>query len=467
MDREKKLLKNTVVLSVGNICTKLITFFLLPLYTAVLSTEEYGIVDLLNTIVSLLLPILTFHIEQGAFRFLLDERDNNKKISIISSSFFVVLLQLFIYFLVFIFVSRFINNEYKWYLLLNLVLYSFSTLFQQYARGFNNNVLYATSSFISAFSTIICNILFIAKLKYGAHGMLLANAIGQLFCVIYIFIKLKLYKLISAKSVSKTILKKLFKYSLPLIPNSICWWIFNASDRIIVSFFLGMSLTGVLSVSSKFAAFFITFYNVFHLSWIENIAEHFKDKDIEQYFNKMFNVIFQLLSSMVLFIIGIMPICYKIIINTKFFEGYYQVPIIMIATIFNVLISLESAIFVASKNTKPLAIQAIYAAVLNLVINIAFIRVIGLYAASISTLLSYLTLFIIRHIEINKKYFKLSIDKKTILTILIFLIIVIPIYYINNDILNIFSMVFSILFIIIVNKNNTKQIIKLILRKVK
>ena len=77
MDREKKLAKNTVILTIGKLCTQLITFFLLPLYTAVLSTEEYGTVDLLNTLVSLLLPIVTFQIEQAVFRFLIEIRIHN------------------------------------------------------------------------------------------------------------------------------------------------------------------------------------------------------------------------------------------------------------------------------------------------------------------------------------------------------------------------------------------------------
>ena len=65
MNREKNLIKNTLILSIGNIFTKLVTFFLLPLYTAVLSTKEYGIVDLLNTLVSIFLPVVTFQIEQA------------------------------------------------------------------------------------------------------------------------------------------------------------------------------------------------------------------------------------------------------------------------------------------------------------------------------------------------------------------------------------------------------------------
>ena len=80
MNREKSLVKNTIIITIGRICTQLITFFLLPVYTALLSTEEYGTVDLLNTLVSLGLPIVTFQIEQALFRNLIDNRNNDKKI---------------------------------------------------------------------------------------------------------------------------------------------------------------------------------------------------------------------------------------------------------------------------------------------------------------------------------------------------------------------------------------------------
>ncbi|BCP62258.1 hypothetical protein SUT380_14460 [Streptococcus parasuis] len=74
MSREKSLIKNTAIVAVGQIGTKFISFFLLPLYTAVLTTYEYGITDLLNTYVSLLMPLIFFQADQAIFRFLIDYR---------------------------------------------------------------------------------------------------------------------------------------------------------------------------------------------------------------------------------------------------------------------------------------------------------------------------------------------------------------------------------------------------------
>ena len=104
MNREKQLVKNTVIITIGKICTQMISFFLLPLYTSILTTEEYGVVDLLNTLVSLFIPIVTFQIEQAVFRYLIDARNDEEKTSkVISTTVFTVILQCILYLGIFMF----------------------------------------------------------------------------------------------------------------------------------------------------------------------------------------------------------------------------------------------------------------------------------------------------------------------------------------------------------------------------
>lgn len=79
MTKENTLIKNTIIVTIGKICTQLVSFFLLPLYTALLSTEEYGVVDLLNTLVNLIVPVFIMQMDQGIFRFLIENRDKEEK----------------------------------------------------------------------------------------------------------------------------------------------------------------------------------------------------------------------------------------------------------------------------------------------------------------------------------------------------------------------------------------------------
>ena len=79
LSRGKELIKNTAIVAVGKVCTKFLSFFLLPFYTAVLSTEEYGTVDMVTTYSGILVILLTLQFEQGVFRYLIESRSNEEK----------------------------------------------------------------------------------------------------------------------------------------------------------------------------------------------------------------------------------------------------------------------------------------------------------------------------------------------------------------------------------------------------
>lgn len=466
MNREKSLFKNTIIITIGKICTQLITFFLLPVYTGILTTAEYGVVDLLNTLVSFCLPIVTLQLEQSIFRELIEVRnDDIKTKKIISSGVITVMFQCLIFLLLFFIISPFVNNNYKYFLATNVITYIFSSLFLQISRGLGDNKKYAIASFISALSTIGFNILFIVAIKLGAYGMLLGTMIGNIVTVIYLLMSLKIYKYITVKEYKRDIIKNLLKYSIPLIPNAISWWVFNASDRVIVTTIMGVEQNGILAASLKFSSVYITFYNIFNMSWTESIAIAINDKDLDSYFNKMFNVIMRLFIAMAIGMIAVMPIIYPIMINAKFNSGYVLVPISIIASLFNVVVGLISVIYIGKKNTKAIANTSIVSAIINIVVHLILIKFIGLYAAVISTLSAFAIMSVYRFYDINKRYFKIKIDKNLIIKTIIVLAMVLYAYYMKNIYLNIISIIISIIFALIINKNSITLIINMLKKK--
>ena len=76
----KYLLKNIGLLTLSNFGTKILLFLLLPLYTSILTVEEYGLYDFINTTIILLIPVLTFNISEAVIRFLLEKENNEKAI---------------------------------------------------------------------------------------------------------------------------------------------------------------------------------------------------------------------------------------------------------------------------------------------------------------------------------------------------------------------------------------------------
>ena len=446
-EREKKLVKNTVMVAVGKICTQFVSFFLLPLYTAMLSTEDYGTVDLLNTYISLLIPIFFLQTDQAVFRFLIEAReDEESKKTILSTTLINILKQIFIYLIVFILASRFIQNQYKYFLMTNVIASMCSNLFLQIARGLGDTKAFSIGSFIAGASNIIFNVIFIVPLKWGAYGMLTANLLANILCVIYILLKERLYKYIRIKEYSKELGKKMYKYSIPLIPNQLSWWIVNTSDRVIISYVLGIGFNGIYSVANKFSSLCIAAFNIFNLTWTESASIHIKDKDNSEFFSSIVNKTLKLFISISLGVIAFMPFVFKILVTGDGYEdAYQQIPILMLSTIFSISVSLFGSIYVALKKTKEIAKTSILAGIINIVVNLLLIKFVGLYAASISTLVAYLAMAIYRYMDVQK-YVKVRIEKNLIISSIILAILIIIMYYINNKLLCILGAIMIVIF---------------------
>lgn len=466
MNKEKQLIKNTAIVSIGKICTQLITFLLLPLYTYILSTEEYGIVDLLNTLVGLLLPILTLQMEQAIFRFLLDKRENyeeEKKIITVTMKF--MLAQTIIYLAIFAVASHWVHNDYKYFLALNLVATMCSNLLLQISRGLGDNAKYAIGSFLSGAATVVLNVLFIVVFKWGAYGMLSATMIGNLTCALYIFISMKIYRYISWKTkLDRNLLKEMLKYSIPLVPNMISWWIVSASDRTIITGFLGIAVNGIYSAANKFSGVVSTLYSVFNLTWTESAAINIDSEDKDEFFSKILDFTIRFFGSVCLGIVALMPFIFPILINEKFSDAYYQIPILMLATMFNILVSFLGSIYVAKKKTKEIAKTSIFAAIINIVVNVGLIKFIDLYAASISTVVAYFSMFVYRIID-SRKYVKLKVSKSLVITFALISLVTFIGYYLKNTKFSMILALIVIIYAILINRHSMKYLINIVKKK--
>lgn len=451
MKKNKELIKNTIIILAGKICTQFISFLLLPLYTSVLETQEYGLVDLATTYVGLLSPLITLQLENAVFRFLVDARNDEKnKIKVITNSYVVTILSTLLIFIIYSIISNFINISYKYYICGMIFSVIASNMLLQTARGNGNNKDYSIGSVIAGGMTVALNVLFLTVLKLGVIGMFLATIIANFLCAIYIFIKEKIYKNIKLQYINKKEIYKLLKYSLPLVPNGIIWWIINVSDRTIISVILGVSANGIYSVSNKFSNIFIQIYNIFNLSWTETASLHINDEDRDEFFSNTIKRIFNLFSSMCIGIIACMPFVFNILVNSQYAESYKYIPLLMIASLFNVIVGLISVIYVAKKLTKEIAKTSFFSGVINLIINVILIKYIGIYAAAISTIIAFATMAIYRFIDIQK-YVKIKINLKMIVSTVLILCFTVTLYYINNMTLNIINLIIAILYAIVNN----------------
>ena len=432
MSKSKELVKNTIIILFGKLCTQLITFLMLPLYTKVLASEEYGKYDLISTYISLATPIVGFQLEMGLFRFLIDSRkDEKKKVSLITNCLFVLLASLTFFILAYFTINRFVSIPYFYPVLVCAVFTLLSGVLLQIARGFGDNIGYSIASIIAGVSSVLLNILFLVVLEFGIEGILYATAIGNALACVFLIIKEKMYKYISAKTYDREIVFKLLKYSSPLIPNSLIWWVIGVSDRTIISIFLNASANGIYAVSNKFSTIMSSIYGIFNLSWTESASLHINDEDRDRFFSDTFNATIRFFACLCLAILAVMPIAFKLMVGDDYGEAYLYIPVLIMGMLFNIVVSFIGAIYIAKKKTKQVATTSLWSGISNIAINVALIKYVGLWAASFSTLLAFLIMSVYRYFDVQK-YVKLKLDIKNTLVLIVLSVICIVLYYFHN-----------------------------------
>lgn len=467
MNKEKELAKNTAIITFGKICTQLVSFLLLPLYTSILNAEEYGIVDLIITYSTLLLPFVTLALEQALFRFLIDIRNNSDLIKRYISTtycvtFFILTIVEIVVFLIYI------KNKNILLVYFGLVIFSctISSVALQIARGLGDNLSYTLASTMSAIGQVCCNVITLAVFRMGVIGMILSSFIGNMICGIIIFVRCNLKQYIRISYVDKNIFSELYKYSLPLIPNQLSWWALNASDKIIVQFFIGIAGNGIIAVANKFSGVYIQLSSIFNISWTESVALYIHDDDAGFFISKTINSVYRLFLCMCCGIIVCMPFAFPIMINEQYHEAYNLIPIFMLASLFNVVVSLYGVIYVAHKKTVEIAKTAIYAAMLNVTTHIILIKFIGIYAAALSTMIGYGGMAIYRYFH-SRKYIVIKFDRNTIISSIFMIILSLLSYYSENKFFQLLALLVIVVLSCVLNRELMLETINLMINKIK
>lgn len=462
MSRQKDLAKNTAILTVGKVCTQCISFFLLPLYTAILSAEDYGTFDLFVTYATLLLPLINWQLDQGLFRFMLDYRGNkDEQKKLFSTLLLSSTVQNIIYVVLFICIEPFLKIENAYFLLLYVVLQVYNALFLQFVRGLGYSIKYTIASFISASATTVLNVIALVFLRMGLQGLFVSTLTAQLLTLVYLVISSRSWEYFSLKNARIGTFRKVGTYSIPLIPNNLAWWVVNASDRTIISHFLGTAANGIYSVANKFPNVFINFYNILNLSWTETVSLHYNDEDRDEFLTDTMTSLVKLFVAACLGIVACMPFVFPIMVNAKYSAAYNQILILMYAMLFRVLVGLYSCVYVAQKNAKKIAYTSISAAIINITVDLILINKIQVFAASLSTLVAFLSMFIVRYIDVNKTV-HMRIKKPIAIGSILLSIMLIGTYYCNNKVIQFVALCITALYAVVTNVDMLRSGISLV-----
>lgn len=459
MNQYKSLIKNSFLFAIGSIGSKAISFFMLPLYTRMLTTSDYGQLDILQTTISLLIPLVTFQVVEAVFRFSVDMRDEDSASKVLTNGIFLCLIGMLITVLLFPIFNNFepfATYTTMFYLIMFLTI--FHGIIKQFVRGLEKIKTFVAADLIYTGSFVTFNIVFLVNLRMGLRGYFLSMVLAHLVAIIVLIIFGNVFKYLNLKSFNRKLLKTMLIYSIPLIPNGLMWWVMNVSDRYMLTYFLGFDATGIYSVSYKFPSLITLMNSIFFMAWQLSAMQEYGKEGYDNFYKNIFGVLSSFLLLITAVVLLILKPLMSVFVADAFYESWKYVPLLLAGTVFQAFSSFFGTNYTASKKTKGAFTTSVYGAIVNIGINLLLIPIWGIQAAAFSTMLAYLTMWLLRLFD-TKKFVKIKIDwKSLIFSIVLIDIQIVGLYTITNTITFFIVETILILVMLFIQRKYIKQV---------
>ena len=394
--KKKYLAKNIGFLTIGQFGTKILNFLLVPLYTNILTTSEYGVYDLVHASVGILVPILTINIWEAVLRFSLEETiDKASVFSLGLKCVFgggLILIGALI-------VNNVLNismffSKYTFYFIWLFFVQATTSILTSFARGINKVAETAISGVLCTIVIISSNILFLCVFRLGLKGYFLANIIGPTVQIAFLIWKIDGWDYFRF-NVNRQIKREMVQYSLPTILNAISWWVNGWADRYAITWICGMSANGIYAVASKIPSILNVFQNIFNQAWALSTVKEFDEEDKNGFFSEIYNQYNCLLALLCSAIIMFDKILAKILYAKEFYLAWQYVPFLTISLIFGAISGYVGGIFLAMKRSDMFAKCSGTGAIMNIILNMITVPYWGALGAAVATTVSYWVIYLV------------------------------------------------------------------------
>lgn len=425
-----ELKKNTIIIAISNLGSKAISFILAPLYSYYMTTAEYGTMDLITTTVGLLIPFFCFDIFEASFRFANDKKYDDR--IVLSTSLFVGIVENVIIWTAVAVIS--LVFKISWIVIicvLSATLDVFYQILAQFARGKGRMKLFAVSGIINSVILLFFNIIFVMFLVWGLNGWIISFVCAKAVTVLYLIIRMNIFREFKFSFVKRDFLYDAVKFCLPLMPSASMWWIMNASDRYVISFYLGISATGIYAVANKLPVILSIFENVFYQSWQTTAINTMNTEDRDRIYSSVFFKYFQILTVGVSAILIVLKPLIIYLFAKDYNEAWISAAVLVIGVMVHALAGNLGTVYTVFKNTTGALKTSMIGAITNVMLNLIFIKFCGMNAAAWTTLISYIIVLAVRWND-TKENVSLRIPKFDTIVYLFALLISLLLYYVDN-----------------------------------
>ncbi len=405
MDKYKKLATNTLIFAIGTFSSKVLSFLLMPYVTRMMVKGEYGTADLIQQTANVLIPIVFLQINSAALRFALDKDGDKAEVFTVGirttlRGFAVFLL--FAYPMSLITINDFRLGDYIHLIYAFVFVSGFRQLCQQFVRGCGKVKIFAIDGIIATATTLVFNLLFLGPLHWGVTGYIVAIIASDLCSVLFLTVTCKLWKFVKLKGVRKSTTFDMLKYSIPMMPSIILWWVVNVSDRYMVTYFINSGANGLYTAASKIPNFVIMFSSIFIDAWQLSAVDEYDNEGTQDFFTNVFRVysggIFAVSSALIIFC----QLFTKILVAPSYYESWQYVPILIIGTSISCHVNFLASVYMAEKKNIMAMVTAFAGAAANVILNLILIPIMGANGAAIATAVSFIVAFSARALDARR-----------------------------------------------------------------
>lgn len=408
-------MKDFGVYTIGNLGSKLITFLMVPLYTYCLKQPaDYGYYDVCLTLCFLLVPVVTLQMRDGAFRFLLGNDDEGKKAAIITFACRTLMATSVAIVAVAASISLFYPIKYLSYTVILLLSMAVNEVMAQISRGLGNNRVFVANGIIQSFGIMVFSVALVALLDMGIRGIFIANIAARIIATGFIEWRMHIVSHYMRSHIKvRAMGREILRYSLPLMPVTLCWWLTTSSDRFFIMHYLDLHTNGIYAVVLRFSSIIQTLSVIFYQTWQETAIVQYHSSDRDSFFSKILNGYVSVLAALLIAYTFVVKICYSWLVGPEYQAGIIYVYPLGLSTVCYAIAAYFELPYQCAKDTKRAIPSVVLTALVNVVLNYALVPTFGIYGIIATSITSYCTLIAYRWFD-TRRYCKLSLYPSTL-----------------------------------------------------
>ncbi len=434
----KKLFSRTVLFTAGKFISKILTVLLLPLYTNCLTADQYGTADLLINVANLLIPVVCLGINEGIFRSAAAKETDPATVFSTGIGVFLCGAALFLLLSPALAIFDFISS-YWWLVAVYVLASNLHAICAQYICAVGHERLYAAQGILNTALVVSLNLLFLLVFHRGIAGYVLATVLADFITALVLIVTCRLYRVFKPSLIQRHLAKKMLRFSLPLIPTTVFWWITSVSDRYLVQVMRSAEENGLYAVAYKIPTLLLFLVTVFNDAWKLSTVENAKELgECERLYDRVFPYYSALMftGGAALMLMSYPLAC--ILFAKEYRVAWIYIPVLVAATVCSAFDNFFGNVYYVRKKTMYSLWTALIGAVLNIILNCLMIPTYGAMGASVATLISYFTVFVVRaatmprmmRFRLHPLYLGVNLALMTGLTVLMSLYAKIPYAYI-------------------------------------